>query len=295
MNLRRKSVRRDYSVWLLALPGGLLLAVFVVLPFFMSLYLSFTSERLLPRPISTALVGLRNYERVLTDSEFWQAVANTIYFTVVVVPVQLALALAAALLLNSRIKGIALLRTVAIMPLLVPITVVAVLWATLLQTPDGLLNNVYQWVGGTEGYIDWLGSPATAMLSMVMLSVWASFPFQMLVYLAGLQEIPAHHYEVAAIEGFSRWQELRYITLPGLKNVSVFLVIATTVGALGLFAQVNILTGGGPDGATTTIIQYMYDKGYSAKKIGYASTVSVIFFIAVASLALTLRRLMRAK
>lgn len=288
-------MRRDYSVWLLALPGGLLLAVFVVLPFFMSLYLSFTSERLLPRPISTALVGLRNYERVLTDSEFWQAVANTIYFTVVVVPVQLALALAAALLLNSRIKGIALLRTVAIMPLLVPITVVAVLWATLLQTPDGLLNNVYQWVGGTEGYIDWLGSPATAMLSMVMLSVWASFPFQMLVYLAGLQEIPAHHYEVAAIEGFSRWQELRYITLPGLKNVSVFLVIATTVGALGLFAQVNILTGGGPDGATTTIIQYMYDKGYSAKKIGYASTVSVIFFIAVASLALTLRRLMRAK
>ncbi|MCA8836739.1 MAG: sugar ABC transporter permease [Gammaproteobacteria bacterium] len=295
MNLKRKSVRRDYSVWLLALPGGLLLALFVVLPFLMSLYLSFTSERLLPRPISSALVGLRNYERVLTDAEFWQAVANTVYFTVVVVPVQLALALAAALLLNSRIKGIALLRTVAILPLLVPITVVAVLWAALLQTPDGLLNSVYQWVSGSVGHIDWLGSSATAMLSMVMLSVWASFPFQMLVYLAGLQEIPAHHYEVAAIEGFSRWQELCYITLPGLRNVSVFLVIATTVGALGLFAQVNILTGGGPDGATTTLIQYMFDKGFSAQKIGYASTVSVIFFIAVASLALALRRLMRAK
>ena len=295
MNLKRKSVRRDYSVWLLALPGGLLLALFVVLPFLMSLYLSFTSERLLPRPISSALVGLRNYERVLTDAEFWQAVANTVYFTVVVVPVQLALALAAALLLNSRIKGIALLRTVAILPLLVPITVVAVLWAALLQTPDGLLNSVYQWASGSVGHIDWLGSSATAMLSMVMLSVWASFPFQMLVYLAGLQEIPAHHYEVAAIEGFSRWQELCYITLPGLRNISVFLVIATTVGALGLFAQVNILTGGGPDGATTTLIQYMFDKGFSAQKIGYASTVSVIFFIAVASLALALRRLMRAK
>ncbi len=275
------------------LPALFFITVFVFIPFFLSGYFSFTNERLIPRPIPTLFVGFHNYNRILTDPEFWRAVKNTVYFAVIVIPVQLSLSLGSAILLNSKIKGIAFFRSVAILPMLTPITVIVAIWAVLFQSPDGLLNGAYQWLTETQDYIDWLGDPDVAMLSIVMLSVWASFPFQMLIYLAGLQEIPADRYEAASIDGFNAWDKFRYITLPGLRNTNIFVVIITTIGALSLFTQVNILTGGGPNGSTMTIIQYMFSNGYSSQRIGFASAVSVIFFITVATFGLIQRRLMK--
>jgi multiple sugar transport system permease protein len=274
-------------------PALIFLVIFVFIPFFLSAYFSFTNERLMPRPIPTNWLGLRNYQRILTDPVFWMAVKNTVYFAVIVIPVQLSLSLGSAILLNSKMRGIALFRSITILPMLTPITVIVAIWAVIFQTPDGLLNGAYQWVTGAQEYIDWLGNPDIAMLSIVMLSVWASFPFQMLIYLAGLQEIPQDRYEAASIDGFNKWHQFRYITLPGLRNTNIFVIIITTIGALSLFTQVNILTGGGPNGATMTIIQYMFSNGFSSQKIGYASAVSVIFFIAVATLGLIQRHLMK--
>ncbi|RNF49600.1 sugar ABC transporter permease [Marinomonas hwangdonensis] len=288
-----KSYRRFLPEVGMLLPAIILMVVFIFIPFFLSGYFSFTNERLMPRPIPTQWIGLRNYERILADSEFWMSVKNTLYFAIVVIPIQLSLALASAILLNSKLKFIAVFRGITILPILTPITVIVVIWAAIFQTPDGLLNGIYQWLTGSSDYIDWLGDEAIAMLSIVLLSIWASFPFQMLIYLAGLQEIPKDRYEAAEIDGFNKWQQFRYITFPGLRNTNIFVVIITTIGALSLFTQVNILTGGGPNGSTTTIIQYMFSNGFSSQKIGYASAVSVIFFIAVASLGLLQRRLMR--
>ncbi|WP_319536543.1 sugar ABC transporter permease [uncultured Vibrio sp.] len=288
-----KSYKRYFPEVGMLLPAIIFLTVFVFIPFFLSGYFSFTNERLIPRPIPTQWVGFRNYEKVLTDPEFWMAVKNTIYFAIIVIPVQLSLSLGSAILLNSKIKGITFFRSVAILPMLTPITVIVAIWAVIFQTPDGLLNGAYQWLTQSQDYIDWLGDPKVAMLSIIMLSVWASFPFQMLIYLAGLQEIPKDRYEAASIDGFNNWDKFRYITLPGLRNTNIFVVIITTIGALSLFTQVNILTGGGPNGATMTIIQYMFSNGYSAQKIGYASSISVIFFVSVATLGLIQRRLMK--
>ena len=275
----------------LLIPALVLLALFVFVPFLLSFQFSFTNERLMPGPIPARWLGLQNYGRVLTDPEFWTAVRNTVYFAVVVIPVQLSLSLGSALLLNSKIKGLAIFRSIAILPLLMPMTVIVTIWAALYRTPDGLLNSAYQTLFHTLSYIDWLGDPGIAMISIIVLSIWASFPFQMLIYLAGLQEVPQDRYEAAAIDGFGRWDVFRHVTLPGLRNTNVFVVIITTIGALSLFTQVNILTGGGPNDATLTIIQYMFSKGYSAQKIGFASAVGIIFFVTVASLSVAQRLL----
>ncbi len=275
------------------LPAIILLLIFVFIPFFLSTYFSFTNEKLMPRPIPTQLLGFRNYERVLTDPEFWQAVGNTVYFALWVIPIQLTMSLGSAILLNSKLKAVGLFRSITILPMLTPMTVIVAIWAALLQTPDGMFNGLYQWITQSNDYIDWLGDGDIAMFSIVMLSAWATFPFQMLIYLAGLQEIPADRYEAASIDGFSNWDKFRYITLPGLRNTNIFVVIITTIGALSLFTQVNMLTQGGPNGSTMTIIQYMFINGFQAQKIGYASSVAVIFFIAVATIGILQRHLMK--
>jgi len=276
------------------LPALLLLTLFVVVPFFMSGYLSFTNEKLVAGPIASKFIGWRNYERLLTDPDFWQAVRNTFYFALLVVPFQLAISLGSAILLNSVVLPFrSLFRSVALLPLLTPITVIVAIWAVLYKIPDGPFNQIYQFLSQAGDYIDWLGNADVAMPAIVLLSAWATFPFQMLIYLAGLQEIPRELYEAAQLDGANAWQRFLHVTLPGLRNTNIFVIIVTTVGAMKLFTQVNILTKGGPNGATNTIIHYMYENGFVAQKIGYASAVSVVFFLVVTGMALLQRFLMK--
>jgi len=276
------------------LPALLLLTLFVVVPFFMSGYLSFTNEKLVAGPIASKFIGWRNYERLLTDPDFWQAVRNTFYFALLVVPFQLAISLGSAILLNSVVLPFrSLFRSIALLPLLTPITVIVAIWAVLYKIPDGPFNQIYQLLTMAQGYIDWLGDADMAMPAIVLLSAWATFPFQMLIYLAGLQEIPKELHEAAQLDGANVWQRFLHVTLPGLRNTNIFVIIITTVGAMKLFTQVNILTRGGPNGATNTIIHYMYENGFVAQKIGYASAVSVVFFLVVTGMALLQRFLMK--
>jgi multiple sugar transport system permease protein len=282
-------INRYLDELLLILPATLLLAIFVVLPFFMAGYLSFTDIRLIPRPIPTEFVGLDNYRRVLSDPEFWQAFRNTLAFALMVVPFQCAISLGVALLLNSRLPLRSFFRSVALLPLLTPITVTVVIWAVLYRIPDGFMNNLIKALGYTGSYIDLLGSPFWALPAIVLLSAWATFPFQMLIYLAGLQDIPHERYEAARIDGAGAWQQFRYVTFPGLLNTHIFVLIITTIQAFKLFTQVNILTRGGPNGATQTLVRYMVEEGYTAQMIGYASAVAVIFVVLVGSLAVLQR------
>ncbi|MER3444694.1 MAG: ABC transporter permease [Meiothermus sp.] len=256
-------------------------------------YLSLTDIRLIPRPIPTEFVGLENYFRVLGDPEFWQAFRNTLAFAVMVVPFQCAISLGVALLLNGRLPLRSFFRSVMLLPLLTPITVTVVIWAVLYRIPDGFVNNLIKAFGYTGGYVDWLGSPFWALPAIVLLSAWATFPFQMLIYLAGLQDIPHERYEAARIDGAGAWQQFRYVTFPGLLNTNIFVLIITTIQAFKLFTQVNILTRGGPNGATQTLVRYMVEEGYTAQMIGYASAVAVIFVVLVGSLAVLQRVLLK--
>ncbi|MCR6636389.1 carbohydrate ABC transporter permease [Devosia sp.] len=275
------------------LPALVFITALIVVPFLLSVWFSFTDQRLVPRPIPTKFIGATNYERMFVDPLFWQAIWNTVLFALIVTPVQLGMSLGAALILNSAIPFRSFFRSVAILPLLLPMTVIVSIWAVLFRIPSGPFNAVYQWFAGQGNYVDFLGNPSTAMLSVVALSAWATFPYQMLIYLAGLQDIPQDLYEAAKLDGAKPWQRFRYITWPGLRNVNIFLLIITTVGALKLFTQVDILTKGGPNGATTTIIHYLFKQGYATQKVGYASAVAVFFFLAVTAIALLQRRFLK--
>lgn len=275
------------------LPALVFITALIVVPFLLSVWFSFTDQRLVPRPIPTKFIGATNYERMFVDPLFWQAIWNTVLFALIVTPVQLGISLGAALILNSAIPFRSFFRSIAILPLLLPMTVIVSIWAVLFRIPSGPFNTVYQWFAGQGNYVDFLGNPSTAMLSVVALSAWATFPYQMLIYLAGLQDIPQDLYEAAKLDGAKPWQRFRYITWPGLRNVNIFLLIITTVGALKLFTQVDILTKGGPNGATTTIIHYLFKQGYATQKVGYASAVAVFFFLAVTAIALLQRRFLK--
>jgi multiple sugar transport system permease protein len=275
------------------MPAMILLVVVTLIPFALSIWFSFTDQRLVPRPVPTKFIGLTNYQRMFADPDFWQAIWNTVYFAVLVVPFQLAISLSAALALNSFIPARGFFRSVAMLPLLLPITVVVAIWAVLFRIPNGLLNAVWQLFAGQGNYVDWIGSSSTAMISFVVLSAWATFPYQMLIYLAGLQEIPGELYEAAKVDGATPWQRFISVTWPGLRNVNIFLLIITTIGALKLFTQVNILSKGGPNGATTTIILYLFQQGFTAQKIGFASAIAVFFFLAVSAIALLQRTFLK--
>ncbi len=290
---RRGRVMAWLNEGALILPATLLLVAFIVVPFVLAGYLSLTNERLVPRPIPTRFVGFDNYLRVLRDPDFWNAFRNTFTFALLVVPLQLAMSLGTAMLLNGQLRARAFFRGVALLPLVTPITVIIVIWAALFQIPDGLLNNLIRLFGYDGAYINWLGDARWAMPSIVLLSAWATFPFQMLIYLAGLQDIPAERYEAARIDGAGVWALFRHITFTGLRNVHVFVVITTTIQAFKLFVQVDLLTRGGPLGATNTLVRYMVQEGYAAQRIGYASAIAIVFFVLVASFALLQRVVMR--
>ncbi|MFV0332844.1 MAG: carbohydrate ABC transporter permease [Tropicimonas sp.] len=271
------------------LPAMLCLLLIIVVPFALSVGFSFTDQRLVPRPIPTRFVGLRNYERMFADRLFWQAIGNTLLFTVLVVPFQLTISLCVAMALNAAIPFRSLFRTISILPLLLPITVVVAIWAVLYRIPTGPLNAIYQSFAGSGSYIDFIGGSGTAMVSLVVLSAWATFPYQMLIYLAGLQDVSGDLYEAAELDGATAWQRFRFVTWPSLRNVNIFLLIITTIQALKLFTQVSVMTKGGPNGSTTTIIYYLFQQGFTTQKVGYASAISVFFFVAVTSIAVLQR------
>ena len=280
--------------WVMLSPALILIIVFLVVPFLMAVWLSFTNERLIPRPIPTGFVGFRNYERIFTDPEFWQAAWNTFRFAFIVVPFQTALALCLAMLINLPLKGRNIFRSVYFLPTVITMVVVAVVWKSLLQAPEGILNSFISFItlNGISA-IDWLGDKNTALGTIIVLSIWQGVGFQMIIYLAGLQDIPNDLYEAADIDGATGWQKFLYITLPSLRNTHIFVILTTTILSLKLFTQVELLTQGGPASTTNTIVRYMFVSGFREQKVGYAAAVGVLFFIAVVIIALIQRQLMK--
>ncbi len=270
---------------LMLLPAVVLLVTFIIVPFMMSVPLSVTNQKLLPGPVPTKFVGTRNFVRILTDDDFWQAFWNVIRFTVMVIPVQCGFALLMADLLNRQNMFKNVLRAMFFLPYITPMVIVTVIWSTILKYPEGGLNSILGWITlGRFQAIDWLGTPSTAMFGIVMLSAWQAYGFQMIIYLAGLQNIPVALYEAAGIDGASGWQKFRYVTWPGLRYTNIFVLTVTTIQALQLFTQVNILTKGGPRGSTNTLVHYIYDAGSVAQKIGYAAASSIILLVLISAI-----------
>ena len=271
-------------------PGVILTLLFIVTPFVLSIFLSFTNQRLVPNlNIPTEFIGFRNYERVLGRPDFWNAFGNTGLFVALIVPIQGAIALGVAMLINSKLPMRNLFRGVFFIPTVMTMVVVSVIWAVLFRI-DGFFNQFLDLLSFVMlGPVDWLTNEITAMGSLILLSALQGFPFQMVIYLAGLQAINPELYEAAKVEGSTSWQTFHHVTFPSLRNTHVFIVIATTILGFKLFTQVNLLTQGGPQGVTETVVQLIYQNGFQQGKVGFASALSVVFFLTVLLISIAQR------
>ena len=280
--------------WLFSSPALFLLLIFLVIPFIMAIGLSFTDQRLVPNPnLPTQIVGLRNYIRLIEDEAFIRGLLNNFYFVLVVVPIQTSLALFLAILINQKIKGMNTYRTIYFSPVVTAMVVVAVIW-TFLYNPAGLINSFIGFISfGTLGPYNWLQDTKLVFPSIMVLSIWQGVGFQMIIYLAGLQEIPTELYEAAEVDGASKWKQFVHITWPQLRNTTIFVVLTTTILAFKLFDQVKVMTDGGPQNASMTTILYVINTGWGILKVGYSSAISVVFFIIVLVISLLQRRVIR--
>lgn len=227
---------------------------------------------------------------------FLQSLVNNFLFAAIVVPLQSSLALLLALLINQKIRGINIFRAIYFSPVVTSMVVVSVIWTFLYNQRVGLVNEFLTgFTAGMVGPFNWLGSPQSALVAIVIMSVWQGVGFQMVIFLAGLQGISDILYEAAKIDGANRWQQFWYVTIPQLHNTIIFVVISTTILAFRLFTQVDIMTHGGPLNATSTVVYDMVTSGFRENQIGFASAMSVIFFIIVLIIALIQQRVLRER
>lgn len=230
------------------------------------------------------------------DVVFMQAIVNTFIFVLVVAPAQGGLALGLALLINQKLRGINLFRTIYFMPVVVSIVVVSLLWRFIYDSSSGLLNNLLKALTfGTFPSVDWLGQPETALGAIIVMSIWQAVGFHMVIWLSGLQTINPSLYEAAAIEGASKWQVFRHVTWPGLRNTAVLVLVVITMQAFSLFSQIDVMTRGGPLDSTQTIVFQAVQRGYGKQDISGGSAISVVLFVIVLSISLLQRWLTREK
>ncbi|MDH3948806.1 MAG: sugar ABC transporter permease [Gammaproteobacteria bacterium] len=279
---------------LFAVPALAGLLIFVAIPFLLAIGLSFTNLRL-GSPLPLEFVGLTQFLRLFDDPAFTRALLNNLLFTVVVVPMQTILALGLALLLNQPLKGRAVFRTLFFMPVVFPLSLISVVWILIYAPgPDGMLNSFLQLI--TLGHWqarDFLHDPWLALPAIMLTSIWQGTGFQMVILLAGLQNIPEELYEAARIDAAGRWQRFWHITLPQLRNTLIFVMLVTTILAFRLFEQVQIMTHGGPRHATTTVMYEAVQAAFSRQQVAKGATITVIFFLVVLLVTIVQRRVAR--
>lgn len=259
-------------------PAVILLFVFLLIPFMLTIGNSFTNYNIL-KPGATEFVGLKNFVRLTKDTVFIKSIINTFVFVLLVVPLQVCLALALALLINRKLKGISIYRLAFFAPTVLSLVVVSILWSYIYNPNNGLLNSLLGSMG--LGPFKFLNDPKTAMLCIVVLSAWQGCGFQMMIFLSGLQDIPLYLYEAAEVDGATKMQQFLNITLPGLNNIAVFVSLNIVVSAFQLIIQPMMMTAGGPQNATMTIVYEIYQTGFRYNQMGYGSAMAFVFTVMV--------------
>lgn len=265
--------KQDRMGRLFVAPPVILFLLFTLLPMIMAIGLSFTKYDVINPP---RLVGFANFQKLLRDEFFWIALKNTCVYTVMYVPAGLLLSLGAAMFLNADQKMVGLFRTLFYLPVLSSTVATATLWFWILNPQLGLLNGILE-LFGISGKA-WLYDSKLAMFSIVLMSLWAGFGGNMMIFLAGLKGIPPIYYEAAKIEGASKWQMFTRITMPSITKTTFLVSTMLIIGTFQVFDQAFVLTKGGPGNATITIVYYIYNNGFKNLDMGYASSISLVLF-----------------
>jgi len=309
---RRRQSR--YSAFLYLLPAAVVIFVFRLLPIVSSFYISFFRWGLIRGPF----LGLGNYGRMLQDPKFWQSLINTIYFVVGMVPASLFLSLFIAVLLSKKIKAMGVFRTTYFLPVVTSLVAVSMVWKWIYHPEMGLANYFLQlvgvdkllWLSESTGVIklalggmgitvpDWAGGPSLALYAIIIMSVWKGLGYNIIIFLAGLQNIPEQYYEAARIDGAGARASFWHITWPILSPITFYVLMVTTITTFQVFTQIWMMTTpqGGPLGTTKVIVFYLYEQGFmEGFDRGYASAIALILFLILLSLSILQRRLVERK
>lgn len=275
---------------LFSLPAIALMFTFLILPVILAFIYSLMNYNML-NPDAKTFTGLDNYIRLFQDKIFFTALKNTLYFTVLVVPLQCGVALLLAILVNKKVKVASIGRVFFFSPVVTSMVVVAILWTFLYNVDNGLINNALNFLGIENQ--PFLLSPDQAMNSIIFMSIWQAAGFQMMIFLAGLKDVPEELYEAAEVDGANVWQKFRNVTLPSIQHVTGFVLIITTIQAFRLFIQPYVMTNGGPSDSTKTLVFMLYENGFQFRDVGYSSAIAVVFFLVVILTSLILKKVLK--
>ena len=272
---RFRMVWRNTAIgWSFILPNFVGFAVLTLVPVVVLFYYAFTDWNIFG---TAEWTGAANLRRMAHDDSFWTALRNTVYYTAVHIPLTIAAALALALLLNRKLRGVGFFRTVAFFPYITSIVAVAQVWNMLFSPEYGPINDFLRFFGVAHPP-GWTVSADWSMPAVIVVGTWREMGYYMLIFLAGLQTIPAQLYEAAEIDGANAWQRFRNVTVPSLRPTTFFVTVMLTIGSFKVFDLILLLTNGGPGQSTLVLSQYIYQKGFQENQFGYASAVSVVLF-----------------
>lgn len=273
------------------LPFALFYLVFLVGPLVYSVVAGFFETSLLKSGLGD-FAGWSNYASVLSDSEFWRTLRNTLWFTVLTAVPLVLLSLVLALLADRFMRGRWFFRFAFFAPFVLPSAVVSLLFMFIYADQVGLAQSVATSLG-VESPPSWLGDPDWAMVSITVATVWWTIGFNFVLYLAGLQEVPREVHEAAAVDGAGPWQRIRLVVVPMLGRTTTLVTVLQVIASLKVFDQIYMMTGGGPDGSTRPSLQLIYDTGFVEGRVGYASTVSLLLFMVILFVSLVWFALVR--
>ncbi|CAB4927371.1 unannotated protein [freshwater metagenome] len=276
-----KYKRENLSATLFILPSFLPLVAFLIVPMLAAVTLSFAQWDLLTPP---SWVGLENYFELFKSAVFWQTLKNSIVFILGYLPIVYTLGLAAALALNKKFVGSGLLRAAYFLPVITSWVIVSLLWKWILNPEGGVVNSLLSQIG-IQGP-GWWTSTTWAMPTVIIASAWKDLGYVMLLLLAGLQSIPPEYQEAAAIDGASKSQILRLITLPLLTPATFFVIVISLINNFQVFDQIYLMTSGGPEGSTSVIVQQIVKNSFDYGRMGYASALSMVLFVIILSITL---------
>lgn len=270
-----KRVSDAIAGYVLLLPFLIVLVVVVLYPLIQGFYMSFHNWGIFGDPV---WVGLENYRQLWTDNNFRSSLWHTVYFVLLTTPPLVILGLLLAAGLNYPFRGRTLVRGMIFFPYLLTVSIVGIVWRWMLQRNYGLVNYYLGKMGIAP--LGWLAEARTAMPSIALATIWWTIGFNLVVFLAALQDIPEELYEAARIDGAGPVKSFLRITVPLVRPTTIFVVIMQVIASFQVFGQVFVMTGGGPYGSTRTVVQYLYEQGFRYFRMGYASAIAyVLFFI----------------
>ena len=284
---RKLNLKIIPKVLFFTLPAMIPMTVFWIYPIIKGGWLSFTDWDYMTPDYN--YVGFQNYTSVLTSSSFWDAFKNTSLFAIGTIIPTLIIGLFIALLLGEEMKGKAIYRFLVFSPWITPTVAISIVWSWIFQQKGGLANEILNILGLPE--LGWINSSDTALLSVIIVTVWKTIGYSAIFYLTAIDKIPKDRYEAASLDGAGFWQKLIYITLPGVSPTTFFLCIITMVDALKAYDQIQILTQGGPAGSTRTLTYLFYQLGFEQFKMGQASAVAIVIVVLTVALSYTQFRL----